>query len=144
MSKKDKTDKIQLNQNIYTDLSNIVEYFKTLGIEILEYAGGASILKLPFDKKLTQPFGLMHGGALFSLADGACGLAILSTMEEITPFVTIEMKINYLEPVSNGDTFAYAKVLRKGRVVPIEVELKNSGILVAKAISTYIILDSTK
>jgi len=54
------------------------------------------------------------------------------------------MKINYLEPVSSGDTFAYARVLRKGRVVPIEVELKNSGILVAKAISTYIILDSKK
>ncbi len=143
MSKENKNEKIELNPDF--DLSvNTVEYFKTLGIEILEYKDGTSVLKLPFDKKLTQPFGIMHGGALFSLADGACGLAILSTLEEVKPFVTIEMKINYLEPVNSGDTYAYAKVLREGKVVPIEVELKNSGILVAKAISTYIILDSKK
>ena len=144
MSKDNKTDKIKVNPLLENNFSGSVEYFKTLGIEILEFSEGSAVLKLPFDKKLTQPFGLVHGGALFSLADGACGLAILSTMEEISPFVTIEMKINYLEPVNSGDTFAYAKVLRKGRVVPIEVELKNSGILVAKAISTYIILDSKK
>jgi len=137
-----KTGKIELNQN--ADISfNTVEYFNTLGIEVIEFKDGKSILKLPFDKKLTQPFGIIHGGALFSLADGACGLAILSILKELKPFVTVEMKINYLEPVNSGDTYAYAKVLREGRVVPIEVELKNSDKLVAKAISTYIILDST-
>ncbi len=143
MSKENKSNKIELNANI--DFSvNDVEYFKTLGIEVLEYKDGNSVLKLPFRKNLTQPFGIVHGGALFSLADGACGLAILSTMKELKPFVTIEMKINYLEPVNSGDTYAYAKVLREGRVVPIEVELRNSDKLVAKAISTYIILDSKK
>jgi len=143
MPTENKADKIELNTNF--DISvNTVKYFETLGIEILEYKDGTSVLKLPFNKKLTQPFGIMHGGALFSLADGACGLAILSTMKEVKPFVTVEMKINYLEPVNSGDTYAYAKVLREGRVVPIEVELKNSDKLVAKAISTYIILDSKK
>lgn len=141
MSEKDKKIKIELSKNFDTSF-NSVEYFKTLGIEVIEYKNGTSELKMPFDKKLTQPFGIMHGGALFSLADGACGLALLSTMDEIKPFVTAEMKINYLEPVNSGDTYAYGKVLREGRVVPIEVELRNSDRLVAKAISTYIILDS--
>ena len=143
MSDKNKREKIMLNENIDLEF-NSVEYFETLGIEILKFENGSSVLKLPFDKKLTQPFGIMHGGALFSLADGACGLALLSTMDEVIPFVTAEMKINYLEPVNSGDTYAYGKVLREGRVVPIEVELKNSDRLVAKAISTYIILDSKK
>jgi len=90
-----KTGKIELNQN--ADISfNTVEYFNTLGIEVIEFKDGKSILKLPFDKKLTQPFGIIHGGALFSLADGACGLAILSILKELKPFVTVEMKINYL------------------------------------------------
>ena len=138
-----KTSSKEYNKNI--DLTfNCVEYFDTLGIEVLEFKDGNSILKLPFDNKLRQPFGIMHGGALYSLADGACAFALLSTIKELKPFVTVEMKINYLEPVSSGDTFAYAKVLREGRVVPIEVELKNYGKLVAKAISTYIILDSKK
>lgn len=143
MPTENKTDKIELTGN--SDISfKTVEYFDTLGIEVIEFKDGKSVLKMPFDRKLTQPFGIVHGGALFSLADGACGLAILSILKELKPFVTAEMKINYLEPVSSGDTYAYAKVLREGRVVPIEVELRNSDKLVAKAISTYIILDSKK
>ena len=136
-NKKDLTKDIRLS-------FNKIEYFETLGIQIIEFKDGNSILKLPFHKKLTQPFGIMHGGALYSLADGACALALLSVLKGNREFVTAEMKINYLEPVDSGDTYAYASVLRQGRVVPIEVELKNSDRLVAKAISTYIILDSKK
>ncbi|MGI9553413.1 MAG: PaaI family thioesterase [Thermodesulfobacteriota bacterium] len=135
------------NKEIIEEISQLldsVEFFKTLGVEVIEFSDGNSVLKLPFHKKLTQPFGFVHGGALFSLADGACAYALLSVLNQKKPFVTVEMKINYLEPVKSGDTYAYAKVLRQGRVVPIEVELKNSEKLVAKAISTYIILDSIK
>ena len=120
------------------------EYFKTLGIQVIEFEGGNSVLKLPFHRKLIQPHGIIHGGALFSLADSACALALLSILKGDKTFVTAEMKINFLERVNSGDTYAYAKVLREGRVVPIEVELENSDRLVAKAISTYIILDSKK
>ena len=137
------TSKEDLKQEIRLSF-NTIEFFNTLGIQIIEFKDGNSILKLPFHKKLTQPFGIMHGGALYSLADGACALALLSVLKGNREFVTVEMKINYLEPVDSGDTYAYARVLRQGRVVPIEVELKNSDKLVAKAISTYIILDSKK
>ncbi|MGI9534491.1 MAG: PaaI family thioesterase [Thermodesulfobacteriota bacterium] len=138
-----KTGTIEFTQN-FNHLFKSIEFFNTLGIEVIEFNDGNSVLKLPFHKKLTQPFGFVHGGALFSLADGACAFALLSVLKEKKPFVTAEMKINYLEPVRARDTYAYAKVLRQGRVVPIEVELKNSEKLVAKAISTYIILDSIK
>ena len=137
------TTKIEFTEK-FNQLFKSVEFFKTLGIEVVEFGKGESVLKLPFHNKLTQPFGFLHGGALFTLADGACAYALLSVLKEKKPFVTVEMKINYLEPVKNGDTYAYAKVLRQGRLMPIEVELKNSDKLVAKAISTYIILDSIK
>ena len=139
-----KTGKIEFTQEEINQLLISIEFFNTLGIEVIEFGDGNSVLKLPFHKKLTQPFGLLHGGAMFTLADGACAFALLSVLRERKPFVTVEMKINYLESVKSGDTFAYAKVLRQGRVVPIEVELKNSEKLVAKAICTYIILDSIK
>ena len=51
------------------------------------------------------------------------------------------MKINYLEPVTSGIVEARAKVLRKGRIVPGEVDVYNENKLVAKAIATYIIVD---
>ncbi len=111
-------------------------------MQVVEFKDGSSVLKLPFSEKLTQIYGIMHGGALFSLADSACAYALLSVMEEEKPFVTVEMKINFLEPVNDGDVYAYAKILRQSkRVIPIEVELKNYDKLVAKAISTYVILN---
>lgn len=40
---------------------------------------------------------------------------------------------------------AKAKVLRKGKtIIPIDVDVINNGTLVAKAISTYIILGENK
>jgi acyl-coenzyme A thioesterase PaaI-like protein len=54
------------------------------------------------------------------------------------------MKINFLEPIKEGIIEARAVVLRKGRIVPAEVDIINNQELVAKAIATYIILDENK
>ena len=117
------------------------KYFETLGIEIIDFANGIARLKMSFDEKITQPFGMVHGGAIFSLADSSCALSVLSILKEKKQFVTAEMKINYLEPVSKGDIYSISKVLRQGRVMPVEAEIINNDKLVAKALGTYIILD---
>ena len=119
-----------------------VEYFETLGIKISEANGGKSKLVMPFNQKLTQPYGMIHGGAIFSLADSACAVAIASIIKNQKKFVTAEMKINYLEPVIEDDLISFGKVLREGRVIPVEAEVFNKNNLVAKAIATYIILDN--
>jgi len=49
-----------------------------------------------------------------------------------------------LEPVKEGIIEAKSKVLRKGRVMPAEVDILNNGRLVAKAIATYIIVGENK
>ena len=54
------------------------------------------------------------------------------------------MKINFLAPVKEGIVEARARVLKGGRVIPIDVEVFNENKLVAKAIATYIILDKNK
>lgn len=119
-----------------------IEFFKTFGIKVEDYGDGESKLSMPFDKKLTQPYGILHGGAIFSLADSACGIAVATIIKEQKKFVTAEMKINYLEPVDDGELVSFGKVLREGRVIPVEAEVYNKNILVAKAIATYIILDN--
>lgn len=113
----------------------------TLGIEIYKMQDGESELSMPFDLKLRQPYDIVHGGAIFSLADSACGFAVASIVKFKKKFVTAEMKINYLEPVTEGELKCSAKILREGRVIPVEAEVFNKNILVAKAIATYIILD---
>ncbi len=113
-------------------------------MEVLECGGGTSWLSMPFTEQMKQPFGIMHGGALFALADAAVAYAIGAVEGKEKQFVTIEMKINYLAPVSSGTVEARAKLLRRGRIVPGEVDLYNENKLVAKAIATYIILDQDK
>lgn len=105
---------------------------------------GRSLLTMPYHEKLDQPYGIMHGGALFTIADAAAAYALAATQDTSKQFVTVEMKINYLAPVREGIVEAKARLLRGGRVVPIDVEVFNYEKLVAKAIATYIILDGNK
>jgi len=121
-----------------------VPVWDLMGIEVVEMGSGQATLTMPFDEKLTNPYGIIHGSGLFALADSAVAVAIASISEKGKQFFTIEMKINYLEPVTNGIVEARAKVLREGRIVPGEVDVFNENKLVAKAIATYIIVDENK
>jgi len=119
-------------------------FWELLGIRVVEVGEGYAKLEMPFSEKLTQPYGIVHGGAIFSLADSAIAVAIVSCVEPGKIFVTIEMKINFLAPVKEGMMEAEARLLRRGRIIPAEVDIKNNGKLVAKAIATYIILDKDR
>ena len=116
-----------------------------MGIEVQELGeDGTSVLTVPYHEKLDQPYGIMHGGALFTIADAAAAYALAVTLDRSKQVVTVEMKINYLSPVKEGIVEAKARTLKGGRVVPIDIEMFNENKLVAKAIATYIILDENK
>jgi len=119
-------------------------FWELLGIDVVDMEEGYAKLVMPFHEKLTQPYGIVHGGALFSLADSAVAIAIASVVESSKRFLTIEMKMNFLAPVKEGLMVAEARTLRRGRIVPAEVDVINNNTLVAKAIATYIILDDDK
>ena len=76
---------------------------------------------MSYNEKLTQPFGMIYGGAIFSLVDSSCAVAVWSIIKIKKRFVTAEIKINYLEPVTSGDIVANATILREGRAIPVDV-----------------------
>ena len=57
-----------------------------LGMEIVTAEAGGAILRMPFIKSLAQGAGLMHGGAMVSLADTAVVMAIKSVCGTRNPF----------------------------------------------------------
>lgn len=119
-----------------------VPFWDLLGIEIVEIRPGYGKLTMRADEKYTNPYGYTHGGVLSTLADSAAAAAVAGLVyHKGKRFVTIEMKINYLSPVTGGVIEAEAKALREGRIVPAEVDIYNEDRLVAKAIATYIIVD---
>ncbi len=119
-----------------------VPYWALLGMEVVDVKKGWAKTKLPFDHKLTQPDGLAHGGAIFSLADASVAVALLGLIDKDETLVTIEMKINYLRPVKDGEMFAEAKIINRGKNTALgDVEVTHSsGKLIAKCTSTYMII----
>lgn len=81
-----------------------------IGLRIEWAQGGKALLTLPFTVKLSQGGGLMHGGALTSLADTAVAMAIKSLLPEGTQFATTELSMKFLAPVRQGLVTARAEV----------------------------------
>jgi uncharacterized protein (TIGR00369 family) len=82
----------------------------------------------------------VHGGAIATLIDVAMGRAFGSGLARDETPVTIEMKVNYLEPGRPGELVATARVLRRGRrftVVHAEVVQVDDGETLAEAIGTF-------
>ena len=123
----------------------VVPFWDYLGISIAEMSPGYGKLVVKTNENLTNPYGYTHGGVLSTLADSAAAVAIAGMPPAIgKKFMTVEMKINYLHPVTGGFIEAHARALREGKIVPAEVDIFNENKLVAKAISTYIIVDDKK
>jgi uncharacterized protein (TIGR00369 family) len=82
-----------------------------LGMNIEKADAGEAILTMPFVRSLSQGAGLMHGGALVSLADTAVVMAIKSVVSPGTHFATITMENRFLHPVKKGVLVARARVV---------------------------------
>jgi uncharacterized protein (TIGR00369 family) len=119
-----------------------IPFWALLGMEVVDVKKGWGKVRLPFTKKLSQPDGYAHGGAIFSPADAAVAIALLGMIDRSETLLTVEMKINYLKSVKEGDIIAEAKVVHKGKRTALgDVEVRNSeGELVAKGLATYMIL----
>jgi uncharacterized protein (TIGR00369 family) len=125
-------------------LANSCPYYQLLGMEITEIKKRESRIQIPFKHELTHPYGIMHGGAIASLADAAVAMALTSLIEPKDRIATIEFKINFFSPINKGKLSAHAKIIHKGSKTAVgDVEVTNEeGKLVAKAIATYSIMGS--
>lgn len=89
---------------------------RLLSMEIIEAAGGRAVLTMPFLLDFSQGAGIMHGGAILSLADTAVVMAIKSVLAPMTHFGTVSMESSFLRPVRQGIITARARVVgRHGR-----------------------------
>ncbi len=114
---------------------------RTLGMKLLEVKKGYARLELDSRVEVSQPAGVMHGGASFGLADAAVAMALVGTYGTGSMLLTIEMKINYLEAIPVGSlATAEAYILRSSkRSAYAEVDIWADGKLAARANTTYMI-----
>jgi uncharacterized protein (TIGR00369 family) len=94
-------------------------FMHTLGAALESVESGTVTIACGFDERLTQQHGLLHGGLLASLADVACGYAALSVMPADREVLTVEFKINFLEPAKTDGVIAVGQVVQAGRTLTV-------------------------
>ena len=116
-------------------------FWALLGMELLEIKKGWAIVRLPVEDKLTNAIGLVHGGAIFSAADSAVGMALVGMTNRDENISTLEMKINYMKPVKGREIMAEAKIIHRGSQTAIgDVEVRDEDRnLISKGLATYAI-----
>lgn len=111
-----------------------------LGMEIEEAKDGRAVLSMPFKVKLAQGVGLMHGGAIASLADTAVAMAIKSILPEGSDFVTVDLHLKFLAAVREGVVRAVARAIPKDeRKIVGEAEVFNGDTKVAEFSAFFIV-----
>ncbi len=121
---------------------NEAPYFRLLGMEVVELAGGYARIIVPVEEKLNSLLGVLHGGVLSSLADSAVAMALSTIIEPDEKPVTVEININYLGLVQGDQAIAEARIISRGRTIAVgDVDITDkSGHLVAKSRATYMIV----
>ncbi len=120
-------------------------FLKHIGAEVIDCDDGSAELAFAIKPYHKQHLGVVHGGAIATLADHTGWYAVVSLLDDGYTSATIELKTNYLKP-ANGDILkAKAKVINKTkRTAFATVEIFAKDTLVAYATGTYAIIDENK
>jgi acyl-CoA thioesterase len=115
-------------------------------LEVVSSEHGRAVLRFPFKREFTQYQGALQGGVVVAFADASMAIAIASMIPEGRDFVTTDLNVQYVRPVTEGTSTArgfvehMGKTLIRGRAT-VENE---SGILVAYCTATFMIVDPRK
>ncbi|MBB6179618.1 PaaI family thioesterase [Pseudorhizobium flavum] len=79
---------------------------ETIGATLTRIEQAMVEIELPFDPKLTQQHGLLHGGIISTALDTACTYAAFSVIPVDASLLTIEFKVNLMSP-GRGERFLF-------------------------------------
>ena len=101
-----------LNPPSLAEAINAKGFTAAAGFRVVTVQPGYAELVLPRRDDLLQFFGHFHGGVITALADQAAGIAVTSQLPKGRIGVTIELKINFMEPARGTELVARAKTLK--------------------------------
>jgi uncharacterized protein (TIGR00369 family) len=110
-------------------------YARLLGLEMLRATPGEVVVRMPFREEIIadddESARYVHGGATASLIDIAGTFAVIAAVGH--DVVTVDLRVDYLRPVTAGDVVATARPVRIGRSLAVaDVEVAGAdGKLIA-------------
>jgi uncharacterized protein (TIGR00369 family) len=118
-----------------------------VGFEVHDYRKGYLESRLMvLDRQQDQ---YIHAGVLAAMADHTAGYAAFSLVDEVHRILTVEFKINFLQPAYGHGLLCKSRILREGgRILVGESEVfdqRSSGeVLAAKALVTLMSVHQDK
>lgn len=101
-----------------------------MNFQISELDEGRAVFTVEPAEYHYNPNGAVHGGLAATLLDSAMGCAVHSTLPAGVGYTTLEIKVNYLRPMTRvtGRVQAEAKALHVGRSTALaEARLTDAG-----------------
>jgi 1,4-dihydroxy-2-naphthoyl-CoA hydrolase len=118
-------------------------FTELLGLEVLSASAEEVKARMAWQEQLCTAGGVLHGGALMSLADAAGAYcAFLNLPEGSIGTATIESKTNFFRAVRDGHVVATSRPLHRGRTtIVVETDLHDAqGKHVARVTQTQAVL----
>lgn len=115
-----------------------------MGFRGVEAELGRALFEMEPGPQHYNPIGSVHGGVALTLLDSAMGCAIHTTLEQGVRYTTLEVKTNFVRPISadTGLISCEGRVIHPGpRVATAEGRLTDSaGKLLAHGTTTCLII----
>jgi uncharacterized protein (TIGR00369 family) len=119
-----------------------------VNFRLLEFGEGRAVMEMTPAEYHYNRFGVVQGGILCPVLDAAAGYAVHSTLPAGTGYTTLDLKVNYLRPVSveTGPLRCVGRIVHRGsRVCLAEADLTDgNGRLYAHAVSTCLLFKLSK
>jgi 1,4-dihydroxy-2-naphthoyl-CoA hydrolase len=122
-------------------LTALMPFAEHAGIRLLEAGQDRVVGELAWDARLCTAAGILHGGALMTLADTVGALVAFLGLPAGATTATITSTTHMFRPVTAGTVVAEALALHRGRTtVTVQTSIRDSdGRLVAQTVQVQAI-----
>lgn len=126
-------------KNFIKGATNRHKQFSCDTITIDEASYGCVKMSVEVTPQTTNPYGMIHGGVLFMLADSVAGLTGISLGKKV---VTHSSNIFFIKSTRSGYVHAQPRIIHNGRsTILLEVDMTDDdGTLICKATFTMFVI----
>jgi uncharacterized protein (TIGR00369 family) len=108
----------QINERVQAS----VPHNRALGLELIDFrhGRGEAWMRLPYAEQLVgdPSTGVLHGAAITTLMDAACGMAVMIKLGTSEPIATVDLRIDYLKPARpRADVIAHTECFKATRSI---------------------------
>lgn len=88
-----------------------------IGLVVTARDDGRARSELAIAPEHLNPHGVVHGAVLFALADTGMGAALYPSLANGESCATIELKLNFFRPATQGTLVCDSSIVNRGRTI---------------------------